>query len=110
MNKICSKCEIEKDMEEFRWQIRSRGAGHSECKSCAIKYAEQYHQDKLDSMKITGNTEIHYRAGSERATNQPITDEVLKQRHIAEMNRVLRDDSLSSDQKVNIIKMMINIK
>ncbi len=46
--KICSKCEVEKDIEEFSWDNKAKGYRQSWCKSCMNEYKKQWYQDNKD--------------------------------------------------------------
>jgi 5-methylcytosine-specific restriction endonuclease McrA len=46
MNKVCTKCGENKDLEDYYKDVRSKDAKRSECKSCAEKY------DKSDKGKL----------------------------------------------------------
>lgn len=51
-NKVCSKCEIEKPLDEFFWRNKTKNIKHSQCKECYakgrsgkehyIKYKDEY--------------------------------------------------------------------
>ncbi len=43
--KICTKCEKEKDIEEFSWRNKSKGRRNSWCRHCRSKYVKQWHQN-----------------------------------------------------------------
>lgn len=43
--KICSKCGLEKDENEFSWKIKSKNLLQSKCKNCHADYAKDYHDN-----------------------------------------------------------------
>ena len=45
MNKICSKCGKEKDIEEFSWKNKAKGIRRGTCKSCRSEYDKQWYKD-----------------------------------------------------------------
>lgn len=60
MNKICTKCEIEKDISEF--SERKRGGHNSWCILCVrLKAKERYHDNKDDYLLRAKNKNIAFR-------------------------------------------------
>lgn len=52
--KICSKCEIEKPIEDFAFRDKKRGTRRAECKACiSARQREKYHRNRqiLDDLK-----------------------------------------------------------
>ena len=42
--KVCSKCKIEKDENDFPFRDKNKGLRRNECKSCTKKYRENYYE------------------------------------------------------------------
>jgi hypothetical protein len=56
MKKVCSKCFIEKDIDSFHKQNKSKDGHVSECKSCRkLKSKKDYHINKIKVKKIIKN-------------------------------------------------------
>ena len=43
MKKICSKCNQEKDLNEYNWRNEKKGWKHSFCKECHTKYRHSHY-------------------------------------------------------------------
>jgi hypothetical protein len=41
--KCCSKCNIDKDIEEFRWKSKAKGIRHARCKDCMKAVEKKYY-------------------------------------------------------------------
>ena len=57
MTKICSKCGVEKDVEEFHKDNLNKDGLHSDCKLCRKKYREN-NKDKLKQYYIDNKEKI----------------------------------------------------
>jgi hypothetical protein len=49
--KTCSRCDVEKLVEDFQWKNRARGIRRSWCRSCAQAYSHQHYLDKAETYK-----------------------------------------------------------
>lgn len=49
--KICSKCQKEKPMNEFRWRNRTKGYRSCWCKSCFSLYEKEKWKDQTDNRR-----------------------------------------------------------
>ncbi len=43
--KICTKCGVEKPIEEFHWRNKTQGTRRSECKECHNKQVKQRYEE-----------------------------------------------------------------
>ncbi len=49
--KICSKCKIEKDINNFHFNSKEEGTRKSKCKDCQAKYIQSYKAKNPDKVK-----------------------------------------------------------
>ncbi len=49
--KRCSKCEIEKDIEEFSWYNKAKSWRHSWCKKCKVELSKKWNKDNPERVK-----------------------------------------------------------
>jgi recombination endonuclease VII len=49
--KTCSKCGIEKELGEFRKEVRGKYGVRSRCKFCETEYFRQYRKDNYEQMR-----------------------------------------------------------
>lgn len=45
--KICSKCQLEKPIDDFRWKNKSKNLKHSQCKECQKTQEKQHYQESI---------------------------------------------------------------
>lgn len=49
--KVCTKCGVEKPIEQFSWKVKMRGVRQNHCKLCAREYSRQYRLENPDKRK-----------------------------------------------------------
>lgn len=49
--KICSKCKIEKDIEEYHFTDKKKGLRKSKCKDCQAEYIQSYKANNEEKLK-----------------------------------------------------------
>jgi len=57
--KICRKCKIPKDRDEFPWKNKSKGIRHNTCKHCTRDYSENYY--KSNQNELSEKAKLHQR-------------------------------------------------
>ena len=50
--KICTKCGIEKSIEDFHWRSKSAGTRRSECKECHNKQVKSRYKDNKEQINL----------------------------------------------------------
>lgn len=51
MERTCTKCCLQKPIEEFGWKKRLIGKRHAVCKECTAKRSNDWYQDNKDRQK-----------------------------------------------------------
>src|SRR5687768_10667690 len=51
MERTCTKCCLQKPIEEFGWKNRLIGKRHAVCKECTAKRSNDWYQDNKDRQK-----------------------------------------------------------
>ena len=60
--KVCSKCFVEKPIEDFGWKSMARGKRHAVCKACtAIRSSNWYYENREHQIENVRNNRISYR-------------------------------------------------
>jgi hypothetical protein len=68
--KICSKCGVEKPIEEFGWKNRMLGKRHKVCKPCtAVRSSKWYYANKERQIKNVRNNNRNYRDSQKISMN-----------------------------------------
>lgn len=88
LSKTCTKCSVEKDIEEFNKMASGRHGYHSHCKQCQSEYNHQHRIDNLRSYRERAhikNAKPETKARQmekhrERSINDPAYLEMRKQR------------------------------
>jgi len=48
--KICTKCGIEKSIDDFAWRDKAKGTRRSECKTCHSNYMKEKYKEKRQAI------------------------------------------------------------
>ena len=48
MERYCTKCFLQKPIEEFPWKNQARGIRHTVCKECYAKRSAEWYEDNKD--------------------------------------------------------------
>jgi len=60
--KVCSKCGVEKPIEEFGWKNQMLGKRHKVCKPCtAVRSSDWYYANKERQIENVRNNNRNYR-------------------------------------------------
>ena len=49
MFRTCTKCFLQKPIEDFPWKYKALGKRHTVCKECTAKRSNEWYQDNRDS-------------------------------------------------------------
>ena len=72
--RICSKCGLEKDIEEFSWSIRGIKR-HSDCKSChAADRMDYYERNKEKELEYRWDRQLRKREDAREYVNQYLSN------------------------------------
>jgi hypothetical protein len=103
--RICTKCKIEKDIEEF--YSHSRGLKRTYCKKCEIEYGLQYQKDHPDQMRKKRSK--YYKKNKEKlsAINKIWMKEHREERKLynQEYNRINRERILKAKRNAAYKKL-----
>jgi len=50
--KVCTKCKIEKEDEDFSWKIKAKNKRDTRCKVCRSEYRKEYYQKNKEKEKL----------------------------------------------------------
>ncbi len=59
MTKVCTKCQRELPLENFRWKNKSQNKKHSQCRECQKLQEKQHYQESLDRRKAVLQTALN---------------------------------------------------
>jgi hypothetical protein len=60
-SKTCSKCDIDKSLEEFRKDKKSKGGYRPDCKECAKEYSKKYREENKENKESKKEYSKKYR-------------------------------------------------